>query len=59
MGVGKALTGNATATEISNAAQIILGATSFTQRAKELGKMISRYEGPENAATEIEAAITV
>ncbi|NEK24934.1 hypothetical protein GV827_21420 [Sulfitobacter sp. JBTF-M27] len=58
-GVGKALTGNATATEISNAAQIILGATSFTQRAKELGKMISRYEGPENAATEIEAAITV
>lgn len=58
-GVGKALTGNATATEITNAAQILLGAASFTQKAKELGEMISRYKGPENAATEIEAVITV
>ncbi|MFC6637179.1 hypothetical protein GV827_12410 [Sulfitobacter sp. JBTF-M27] len=58
-GVGKALTGNATATEIRHAAQILLGTTSFTQKAKELGEMISRYRGPETAATEIEAVVRV
>lgn len=58
-GVGKALTGDATVQEISDAAQAILGTATFKDNAKKLGEMITRYSGPENAAKEIEAMLPV
>lgn len=56
-GVGKALAGDATPTEISIAAQSLLNTASFGEEAKRLGQMISTYDGAENAATEIEAVL--